>query len=201
MDGSDLRRFRARHGMTAETLASEIRVPLADLRTWEEAGAPVPRRQLYSVRAELDRVERERSHRRRKLRKVRKPAREPVSWTVFLAPGLLLAAGALRLLPFADAWAFVLYPVALIVGGVLAMNVHDASRRLRARGAVIRWVARCLVGSTGMVGFVGTFFVSGYSAIFTADEPLSLGGALLLAVSSGVGYGTIWPLAKWMRGY
>lgn len=198
MDGAELRRLRERLELSADQFAAELDVPTEMLRRWEAGEACIPRRRARDIPAHVARADRERQRVRSRHRPRR---RQHTSRLVFLAPACLLFASVIGYLPFSHAWLIVLYPLSLVVGGFLLINVYEALPRLRGAGATGRWMARCVAGAGGMIGFVGTYLVSGYSEILTPDGPLSFPAALLLGVGIGLLYATFWPLAKSVRGY
>lgn len=182
-----------------DQFAAELDVPAEMLRRWEAGAARIPRRRARDIPARVGRVERERQRVRSRRRPRRR--RQHTSPFVFLPPACLLLASVIGYLPFSQAWLILLYPLSLVVGGFLLVNVYEALPRLRGAGAVGRWMARCVAGAVAMIGFVGTYLVSGYSELLTPDGPLSFPAAMLLAVGMGVLYATFWPLGKSMRGY
>lgn len=190
MDATELRGVRERLELSVDELAPELNVEPTMLRRWEAGQARVPRSRLDDLRRVLARLEREQDerHSRRRAR----PRRPRVSRLVFVVPVLLLVASIIGRLPAADAWVLVLFPAAIAVAGVLAVNVDRGLPWLRRAGPLGGWMARCASVSSAMLGFVGTFAAAGYTDVLSDGVKVPAATAVLLALASGCAVATFW---------
>lgn len=198
VDGSELRRLRGRLGLSVDQFAAELDVPAEMLRRWEAAEARIPRQRLKQIPAQVARLERERQ--RVWSPRTRGPRRKGASRLVLLVPVLLLAASVIGYLPASEAWLVVLFPLSFLAAGVLGVNVLRGLPWLRSAGALGRWMANGSAASAAIVGFLGTFLVSGYSTAITEAEPLSFTATVLTGMVMGVLYATFCSLAEMFGG-
>lgn len=107
----------------------------------------------------------------------------------------------LRHLPFFEPLVLLLYPFALVIAAGAGLGVYASLSPLHRGGAVGRWMARCVAGAAAMVGFLSMFIISGYGAALNrGGDPITWRDGVAVGLAAGFMYGTIWPLAKALRG-
>jgi len=94
------------------------------------------------------------------------------------------------------------YLIAVLVGGGIGVLVYNKLRPFHQLGSLGRWFARCLACVLGTMTFVGIFLATGQGAILSrTGEAPSWPEGMTIAVLMGLAYGTLWPVAKYMRRY
>jgi hypothetical protein len=123
-----------------------------------------------------------------------------IAGVVFILFGL---ARLMRHLPYSEPLGLVSYVLALAAGGTVLLSLYYGGLSpLHSRGAVARWLARCIAGIAGMVAFTGIFIISGYgSTLNKSGDPITWTQGVGLGTAMGVLYATFWPIAKHWRGW
>lgn len=111
---------------------------------------------------------------------------------------LLFIASLFRFLPYHQEMVLLVYLLAMAILAILVFGIYHGLQNWHERGAMGRWLARCVAGGTAMVGFMAAFPVAGYGGELLHGEPFPWGEGILLGVAMGLAYATAWPIGKYL---